>query len=81
MKNKYLPIETTLLKSIGNTIRETRRKQDISQEDLANICEIERGYMGRVERGEVNVSILKLNKIADALKIKLSDLINGEKKN
>jgi transcriptional regulator with XRE-family HTH domain len=75
MKNKYLPAETTLLESIGNSIRKVRRKQDISQEDLANICEIERGYMGRVERGEVNVSILKLKKIADALKIEISELL------
>jgi transcriptional regulator with XRE-family HTH domain len=78
-KNKYLTTDETLLKKIGSNIKYQRSLQGISQERLANLCEMDRGYMGRVERGEMNISILKLKKITDTLKIKLSDLINGEK--
>lgn len=49
----------------------------ISQEQLALNAEVNRTYMGGVERGEENISLLTLQKLADALKVKLSKLLDG----
>jgi transcriptional regulator with XRE-family HTH domain len=80
MKNNYLISEKAFLKQIGINIKQQRKKEDISQESLALKCEIDRAYMGRVERGEINISVLKLKKIADVLNIQTSDLLkkNGK---
>ena len=80
MKNNYLNSEKTFLKQIGNNIKQQRKKADISQEGLALKCELDRAYVGRVERGENNISILSLKKIADALGIRITELLkqNGK---
>jgi transcriptional regulator with XRE-family HTH domain len=65
--NKYL-------KSLGRNIREIRKNFNISQEELAARSEIDRSYVGGIERGERNVSILTLIKIALTLNCKLKDL-------
>lgn len=77
MKNSYLASENAFLLKMGKNIRAAREKLGISQENLAHLCELDRAYMGRVERGEKNISILNLKKICNTLKIKLSDLFNG----
>ena len=59
-----------LLKTIGNNIRRRRKKAGLSQEALADSAELHRTYLGGVERGERNISVLNLAKIASALKIK-----------
>lgn len=53
--------------SIGQLIRFTRESKKISQENLALQCGIDRSYLGRIERGEVNITIKKLYEIASAL--------------
>lgn len=53
--------------SIGQLIRFTRESKKISQENLALQCGIDRSYLGRIERGEVNITIKKLYEIALAL--------------
>ena len=63
-----------MLHRIGAAIRDERKKQGISQENLALFAEVNRTYMGYLERGEVNISILTLMKILDVLKIKPSTL-------
>jgi len=63
-----------VLHRIGAAIRDERKKQGISQENLALFAEVNRTYMGYLERGEVNISILTLMKILDVLKIKPSTL-------
>ncbi len=45
--------------SIGQLIRFTRESKKISQENLALQCGIDRSYLGRIERGEVNITIKK----------------------
>ena len=77
MKNNYLNSEKTFLKQIGSNIKQQRKKADISQEGLALKCELDRAYVGRVERGENNISILNLKKISDALGIKISELLKN----
>jgi len=58
-----------LLKVIGKNIRNYRQKAGLSQERLAELCGLHRTYVGAVERGERNISVLNLGKIAIALKI------------
>ena len=49
-----------LAKQLGAKIRKTRKEKNISQDGLAHICGIDRSYMGRIERGEVNITVEKL---------------------
>lgn len=66
-----------LLLSIGNSIRKHRNLIGWSQEELGSRSSLHRTYIGAVERGEKNLSLLSLNKIALALNVDLSVLING----
>lgn len=52
-----------LAQQIGHAIRSCRVEQKISQEKLALLCNIDRSYLGRIERGEVNITVLKLYEI------------------
>jgi transcriptional regulator with XRE-family HTH domain len=59
-----------ILKRFGQRLREIRTKADISQEELADLAHLDRSYIGGVERGERNVSLVNIHKIARGLKIK-----------
>lgn len=56
-----------LAKEIGLRIRKERGEHSLSQDALALACSIDRSYMGRIERGEVNITIEKLYVIAGVL--------------
>ncbi|WP_180118426.1 helix-turn-helix domain-containing protein [Acinetobacter sp. YH12096] len=60
---------------IGQLIRKKRKEKKITQEALALQCGIDRSYIGRIERGEVNITIEKLYEIALALKISPKELL------
>ena len=62
---------------IGRRIAKERNKQNISQEQLAHIAGIYRAYIGKVERGEVNLGICNIQKITKALGIKLEELFKN----
>ena len=64
------------LVSLGIAIRDARKAKGISQEALAEIAGIDRSYMGGIERGEHNLAIMNLLKIADALEVKASTLLD-----
>lgn len=53
--------------ALGKQIRLARKAQSLSQDKLALLCGIDRSYMGRVERGEVNLTVQKLYLIAQVL--------------
>lgn len=61
----------------GNKIKLLRTDNNMSQEDLADKVGVDRSYMGFVERGEKNPTLLILNKIARAFGITLSELFKG----
>lgn len=73
-KNKYTPAETAILKRISDNIKRLRFELDISQEDLADMSKMDRTYIGNIERCETNPTVLKLKKVAEALKIDVSEL-------
>jgi transcriptional regulator with XRE-family HTH domain len=59
--------EAQILKHFGERVRELRKQKGLSQESLALACDLDRSYIGGVERGERNISLLNIHKIADAL--------------
>ncbi len=63
-------------KKLGKYIREVRAAQGFSQEELAYRCGVHRTYMGAIERGERNISLLNILRISKALKIKSSELLS-----
>ena len=69
--------EKPLLKQIGDRLRDLRIKSGFSQEELAENVGIHRTYIGSVERGERNVSILNLFYITRALDSSLSELFKN----
>ena len=64
----------TLRQIIGNNIRNKRKILNIKQDELALLAEIDRSYMGRIERGEVNLTVDKLFQIALILKCEAAEL-------
>lgn len=63
-----------ILMKIGDNIRKYRNMKGWSQEDLALECDLHRTYIGSVERGERNITILNLIKITKTLEVRLEDL-------
>jgi len=70
-------VKQTLLVQLGANIRSLREQQGLSQEQLALIAELDRTYIGGVERGERNIAVLNLCRIALALKVSPSRLLEG----
>ena len=60
---------------LGAAIRQRRMSLGLSQEALADCAEIDRSHMGKIERGERNVTFLNILRIAKALSSKPSDLL------
>jgi len=63
------------LVALGEAIRRVRQSKDISQEKLALLAEVDRSYVGRVERGDNNVAVLTLARLASALDISIAKLM------
>ena len=63
------------LNQLGERIRRLREERELTQQQLGDKCDLHRAYIGSVERGERNVSILNLREIARALRINLADLL------
>ena len=68
----------TALIRIGKNIRKIREEKNISQQDLAAICNFEKSNMSRIEAGRTNLTIDTLLKISDALQVKLVDIVDVE---
>ncbi|EIU1653476.1 helix-turn-helix domain-containing protein [Pseudomonas aeruginosa] len=60
---------------LGRAVRARRAQQTLSQEALADAAGIDRSHMGKIERGERNVTFLNIARIASALGCKPSDLL------
>ena len=66
---------TKELVSLGEAIRNARVEAGLSQEALAMEAELDRSYMGGIERGEHNLTLMNLLRISKALNIKPSELL------
>jgi transcriptional regulator with XRE-family HTH domain len=70
--------EIRLLNSIGGNIKELRLKRNYSQHDLAIEAEIPKNQIGRIERSDINTTILTIQKIAKALDVELIELLRNK---
>ncbi|QSA97839.1 helix-turn-helix domain-containing protein [Methylococcus sp. EFPC2] len=62
----------------ARNLKEFRSKNRLSQEELADMAGLHRTYVGSVERGERNISIDNIERLASALKINIKELLNDE---
>jgi len=62
-------------RKLGDAIRHRRKARKLSQEKLAERADVHRNYIGLIERGEQNITIESLVKLAKALKCKVMDLV------
>ena len=62
-------------RKLGDAIRGRRKDRKLSQEKLAERADVHRNYIGLIERGEQNITIESLVKVAKALKCKVMDLV------
>lgn len=69
------------LKAVADRIRALRVQQGYSQESMALMVKMDRSYYGRVERGEKNLSLLKIKQIADVLGTSPANLLNFSEEN
>lgn len=60
----------------GIKIKELRKQKGLSQERLANLADIDRTYLPTIEKGERNVSIEVVEKLANALNVEIKDLFD-----
>ena len=60
---------------IGKNIKKIRNEKNISQQDLAAVCNFEKSNMSRIESGKTNLTIGTLLKICEALGVRLTDVI------
>jgi ribosome-binding protein aMBF1 (putative translation factor) len=66
--------KSEIQKRFGERVREIRKHRGLSQEALAFACGLDRTYIGGVERGERNISLVNIHRIADALNVELREL-------
>lgn len=71
--------EAQIQKHFGERVRDLRKQKGLSQEALALVCELDRTYIGGVERGERNISLINIYKIAEALGIDAKELFKESK--
>ena len=66
-----------ILIKFGQKVRSERTKLSLSQEELASRAGVHRTYIGMIERGEKNITLENIEKIAKALKINIADFFNS----
>ncbi len=64
-----------LAKTFGHNVRLMRKDKAISQDKLALLADIDRSYVGRIERGEVNITLEKAYQLAAVLGCNIRDLL------
>ena len=67
--------DQTFLRDIGHRFRELRTERKLTQAQLAEACQLHRTFIGSVERGERNISILNLRLLAKKLRVPLSEIL------
>lgn len=67
-----------ILIKFGERVREIRKEKGLSQEELAHKADLHRTYIGMIERAEKNITLLNIEKIANALQVSINSLFNGK---
>lgn len=66
---------SNLLIKFGENVREKRKEQGLSQEQLSFKADLHRTYIGMIERAEKNITLLNIEKIAKALEVEIIELL------
>ncbi len=69
----------TILLKFGLKVRDLRKQKNISQEKLAELADLHRTYIGMIERGEKNITLLNIEKLSIALEVPIDKLMNIDK--
>ena len=64
-----------ILVKFGDRVREIRKVKGLSQEELAHKANLHRTYIGMIERGEKNITLVNIEKMSQALEIEIEDLL------
>ncbi len=78
-RRRITPVQATspILSAFGSRVRATREDAGLSQEQLADRSGLHRTYVGSVERGERNIALLNIIKLAEGLAVDPSTLLTG----
>ncbi len=71
-----MPLETDIRVRFGRRVREIRQERGLSQEELAFKAGLHRTYVSSAERGQRNVGLVNIERLAQALDIDICDLFN-----
>jgi len=69
-------MKSNINEEVGFNIRRIREERGLSQEELAALAGLHRAYVGQIERGEKNIGLKNLEKIAKALEVPVSFLVD-----
>ena len=65
-----------ILERFGQNVQRIRKERNISQEKLAELAGLHRTYIGMIERAEKNITLCNIEKVANALNVKISELVD-----
>ncbi|WP_226064036.1 helix-turn-helix domain-containing protein [Kaistella polysaccharea] len=74
IKNNELRTKSRISIKFGEKVREIRLSRNLSQEKLAHMADVHRTYIGMVERAEKNITLVNIEKIANALNLEIKEL-------
>ena len=69
-------MKSNINEEVGFNIRRIREEHDLTQEELADLAGLHRAYVGQIERGEKNIGLKNLEKIAKALNVSIKVLLD-----
>ncbi|WP_293924777.1 helix-turn-helix domain-containing protein [Sphingobacterium sp. UBA6320] len=67
--------KSKILIKFGNRVREIRIQKGLSQEHLAYLANVHRTYIGMIERAEKNITLINIEKIANALGVSINEIL------
>jgi transcriptional regulator with XRE-family HTH domain len=73
-KSKF-KMSKSILEKFGENVRKKRVALKMSQQELGNVADLHRTYIGMIERAEKNITLLNIEKIAEALNVKIAQLL------
>jgi len=75
LSNPTVMTDPSFLANLGSRIKKIRMEKNVSQFQLASLCDFEKASMSRIESGKTNTTILTLQKISKALNVHVSELL------
>ena len=75
-----MPLKRNILVKFGDRVRELRKKKSLSQEQLSFKADLHRTYIGMIERAEKNITLVNIEKIANALNVSVNNLMDFDGK-